>query len=344
MLVSTRDRFKLSDKSLDYSPALDGLRAMAALMIVLYHARMPGLSGGFLAVDVFFVLSGYLITCVLMKGYRVSRKLDYCNFLARRVRRLLPALWLFLSVYIIVSLFLFTDQEVTKHIKDAIFSAFYVINYTSAYWEPVAILGHMWTLSVEMQFYLVWPLLIFLLVRVNMKLALLILVLLYLTATAGRWWAGDVFPNVWDVYVRTHTHCSGLILGGVLAVWNRRIHSSWGWLGLLLIVFSVTFFSAYWAGTVRYGFTVAEIGAALIILSQPAWLGNRSFAWLGVMSYGVYLWHYLFIKIVGEYDLAWEVTAVIAGGMGLLCAIISYYCLEIRFHRRNVSARTEKSE
>lgn len=331
----------LSNNAFQYSPSLDGLRALSALVIVLYHAKMPGLTGGFLAVDVFFVLSGYLITSLLVAECRTKGALDYRRFFTRRLKRLLPAMWVFLAVYLLVSFFIFTDNTPTKHIKDALFSALYLVNYTSSYFEPVAALGHMWTLSVEMQFYLVWPLVILLLVRFKPEAALLALVLLYISATAGRWWAGELLSNPWDVYVRTHTHCSGLILGAVLALWKKRIPPYWGWVGFLVIAFAMTFYSSHWLGTVRYGFTVVEVGAALVLLSQPAWLGSRFLVWLGTMSYGVYLWHYLFVQIARQYDLEWGVTALMAGVMGLLCACISYYFIESRFYKRRVSAKSQ---
>lgn len=318
-----------------YSPSLDGLRAIAALIIVFYHAKPPSLSGGFFGVDVFFVLSGFLITRLLIVEHAAAGRIDYAAFMSRRLRRLAPALWLFLLVYLVVAPLVFIETPWLKHARDAGWSAVYLVNYASSLSTGVSILGHIWSLAVEMQFYLLWPLLLGVLLRFPRHVVIGAMVLLFVCATAWRWWAAENFGNVWDFYVRADTRASGfLLLGCLLGYLNCQINVRWAWPACLILAFAMTFYSTHWLASARYGFTLAEIGAALLIMSQPAWLGNRILVWIGTLSYGLYLWHYLFMRILREWGWEWPEIIVIGGVLGLLAAALSYYFVEQRFYRR----------
>ncbi|MEY1662598.1 acyltransferase family protein [Isoalcanivorax beigongshangi] len=325
----------------DHMPSLDGLRALSALLIVLYHAKMPYFSGGYLAVDIFFVLSGFLITRLLLGESVRTGRIDYRAFMVRRIRRLLPALWMMLLVYVLVSGFLFTYSPWRHHLRDALWSAIYGVNYATVWGDKVATLGHMWSLAVEMQFYLVWPLLFMGLRTLPLAMQQLAVLLLYISATLWRAWLADYSDDIWGFYVRTDAHCSGLLLGAFLALWERRIPEVIGWLGVLLLAFAMTFFSTQWLPAAQYGFTLAELGAALIILSQPRWLSGAAWTWLAGMSYGLYLWHYPVMEALRGLGLSWWFVALIGGSVGLLCAIASQHWLEQRFYssrRRSASA------
>ncbi|WP_202966526.1 acyltransferase family protein [Isoalcanivorax pacificus] len=330
--------------SMRYSPGLDGLRAIAALIIVFYHAKVPSLSGGFFGVDIFFVLSGYLITRLLVAEHEQAGRIDYRAFMVRRLRRLAPALWVFLLVYMLVAPLIFIETPWQKHAQDAGWSAIYLVNYAASLSAGVAVLGQVWSLAVEMQFYLLWPLLLVVLLRFRHRGVICSLILLYMLATAWRWWAAENFPNLWDFYVRADTRASGLLLGCLLGYLNCRINARWAWPAFLLLAFSMTFYSTHWLPTARYGFTLAEIGAALLILAQPAWLGSRLLVWIGNLSYGLYLWHYLFMRILREWGWEWPETLLVGGGLGLLAAMISYRFVERRFYRRSAKSRTEVQE
>ena len=182
-----------------HMPALDGIRALAATLIVFYHAGLPGLPGGYLAVDVFFVLSGFLITRILL-GSLARERFSYRQFCQRRLYRLWPALLVFLTAYLVTAPLLFDHSPFSKHLRDVLVTAGYVVNYASVLSEPTAMLGHVWTLAVEMQFYLLWPLVVMLLVRLPRRLALLVLVMLFVLATANRWWQATP-DNPWGFYV-----------------------------------------------------------------------------------------------------------------------------------------------
>lgn len=327
--------------AVSYNPALDGMRALAALIIVIYHARLPGLSGGFFGVDVFFVLSGYLITRLLIAEHDRSGRIQLVRFISRRLRRLLPALVLMLAVYLLTSPWVFSSVSTGKHFRDVLLTVFYVVNYASFLGGPVSVLGHVWTLAVEMHFYLLWPLVLLGILRLPRGIAIAAIALLYLLVTAWRWWGAENFDHLWAFYVRTDTHCSGLVLGCLLGYLNMTIHRNWAWLGLLILAFAMTFFSTVWLPAARYGFTIAESGAAMLLLAQPVWLGGVLLAWLGRMSYGLYLWHYPIMRAMRDWvgTDQWLLVLAVGGALGLLGAVLSYYLVETRFYRPAFAAR-----
>lgn len=317
-----------------YSPALDGIRALAALIVVVHHARVPGSPGGFFGVDVFFVLSGYLITRLLLVEQEREGCLRLGRFLVRRLRRLVPALLLVLAVYLLLAPWVFPDVMFSKHFRDAVLTAFYVVNYAAYLGGFVSELAHVWSLAVEMHFYLLWPIVLLVILRLPRTWAIVVIVSLYMTATAWRWWGAENFAHMWSFYVRTDTHCSGLLLGCLLGYMNIMLHRYWAAAGLLILAFAITFFSTMWMPTARYGFTIAELGAALLLLAQPSWLGWGLLAWLGRMSYGLYLWHYPVMRALRDWvgGEHWLFILVVGGGLGLLGAMMSYYFVERRFY------------
>lgn len=323
----------------NHIPALDGIRALAALMVVLYHAKLPGLPGGYMAVDVFFVLSGFFITRILLRDLS-QNGLSYQQFCTRRLYRLWPALLLFLMVYLLTAPLVFERISVYKHLRDALFTASYLVNYASVFSEGTAVLGHVWTLAVEMQFYLLWPLVILLLVRLPKRLTLVVLLALFLLTTANRWLQATP-DNPWGFYVRTDARISGLILGSLLAFSHLKIRQGWAILGLLLLAFVMTFYSTQWIPSARYGFTIAELGAALLVMSQPVWLGGRFWHWLATLSYGWYLWHYYFMIMLQNYGVSWEYTLLTGGLGGLLAAWLSYTLLEKRLYQPSYKRASE---
>ena len=152
--------------SLSYMPGLDGLRAVAVVAVIIYHANKSWLTGGFLGVEVFFVISGYLITLLLITESEQNDRISFRQFWLRRARRLLPALWtLLLGVCTYASLFM--RDELGKLRGDVIAAFVYGFNWfkiwaKSSYFDAAQVdpLRHLWSLAVEEQFYLVWPLLI----------------------------------------------------------------------------------------------------------------------------------------------------------------------------------------
>lgn len=322
-----------------YSPSLDGIRALAALVVVAFHAKVPGFSGGFLGVDVFFVLSGYLITSLIRESY-CKQSFSLLDFYRRRSFRLYPPFLILLTVYVIVAPFAFPCLDFERHLRDALLSGLYLADYARTWGMPLAVLNHTWSLAIEAQFYFVWPFIVIALCRVPPQTAVTALFVLFLVATTWRWWGYFNFRDPWLIYDRADTHCSGLILGALVAFSCWRAPRGAGVVGLLCIALCV--FSSKWRAfdTAVIGFTAAELATALVIIAQPAWLGGALVAWLGKMSYGLYLWHYPVIRWMRSE--AWDWPEIFLGGLvfGLTCSALSFYYVESRFRRPRLSLAT----
>lgn len=146
--------------------SLDGLRALAAVAVIFFHAgEDTPLSGGFLGVDVFFVLSGYLITSILLRERSFTGRIDTLRFYGRRFVRLMPALVFLLAVYVIAAPLMWPSMSRSEHIGHALVAGFYLSDYGYALWRIPEFLRHTWSLSVEEHFYLLWPPVLVLLLR-----------------------------------------------------------------------------------------------------------------------------------------------------------------------------------
>ncbi len=346
---------------LGYLPALDGLRAVAVLAVLLYHSYdLRMFRGGFLGVDVFFVLSGYLITCVLVSGHRNAGRIDLRNFWIRRARRLLPALFLVLGITCAYTA-LFLPDEAARLRTDALASLGYVTNWhlifgDQSYFQTIgrpSMVQHLWSLAVEEQFYLLWPLLlaggfalfgrrrrrlVFGVVAAAGASTLLMALLYDPTADPSR------------VFYGTDTHASGLLLGAALAfVWPAwRLTTKTGkhapllldlvglaGLGGLLWCFqNVSEFDTglYHGGYFAFGLMVTVlVGVAVHPAARlmPLMLGNGPIRWIGIRSYGIYLWHWPVYQITRpELDVPVRGAPLLALRVGIT---VSLAALSYRF-------------
>jgi peptidoglycan/LPS O-acetylase OafA/YrhL len=313
-------------RSQRYMPGLDGLRAVAVLAVVAYHLGLGWAPGGLLGVGVFFTLSGYLITDLLL-GQRNNGGVRLGEFWLRRARRLLPALFLVLIVVTIwVSL---TDRSQLGEVRGQVWAAsIYVSNWWQIFqhvsyfarFGPPSPLNHLWSLAVEEQFYLVWPWLLLLglhfvrerkrPVRIHPRLAAVTLALAVASAVEMAVLYHPAFDSS-RVYDGTDTRAFGLLFGAALAmVWPsrqltthitpraRQILDLVGVVGLVTIVVLVWRTNQYSAFPYRGGMVVLSVATVLAVaaLAHPATrvgvaLGWGPLRWLGVRSYGIYLWH-----------------------------------------------------
>ena len=338
-----------------YLPGLDGLRAVAVIAVIFYHANHSWLEGGFLGVEVFFVISGYLITLLLVAESQRTGTINLREFWLRRARRLLPALWTLL-VGITVYVSLFKRNELGTLRGDVLAGFFYISNWFqihtgSSYFSAFAPLRHLWSLSVEEQFYLIWPLLMFVLLKLSRRRLPLIGLCFFLSAvgiavlTAVMYRTGPI-SNATDtanqyftflgrdvaridfVYLSTITRASGLFLGAALGVWWRPWYISQariaqrsvlvdvvGVLGLVSLAFMAWRFTNVVTGAetgshgydllYRGGFFLVALATVAVIaaVTHPSTflgrvvLGNKVFVWLGVRSYGLYLYHWPIFQI-----------------------------------------------
>ena len=319
-----------SPRGIRYIPAIDGLRAVAVIAVLLYHLGISWIPGGFLGVDLFFVISGYVITRLLLDSIQRSGGLDLRAFYIARIRRLLPPL-LFMIITTALFVSLWAPDTIKRFLTDAPFSIFGAMNWWlvfrhTDYFEAIGrppLLQHTWSLGVEAQFYLLWPLILLLVLRFLGKnkipgtalliacfsgLSLLILSLRVDSANAAQ---------VSHVYFGTDTHSIGLFLGAALAVkWvpqnlseevNKKAQDfidGIGIFGFLGILAAFLFINESDPTLYKLAFPLAGIFGCAIITSvvHPASrfapiLSSRFMVWVGERSYAIYLWHWIIFQI-----------------------------------------------
>jgi peptidoglycan/LPS O-acetylase OafA/YrhL len=310
-----------------YMPGLDGLRAIAVLAVIAYHLNPARAPGGLLGVGVFFTLSGYLITDLLLGQRAAVGSLRLGDFWLRRARRLLPALFLMLAV--VVAWVTLLDRSLLPGLRGDVLAA---VGYVSNWWNiireasyfarfgPPPPLDHLWSLAVEEQFYLIWPWLLWLGLRYlpgRYTLAALTLAGAALSAAAmALIYQPGVDPT--RVYEGTDTRAFGLLIGAALAmVWpsrelrtdrinlrGRLLMDGAGVVGLVVIGLLIWRTSEYSPFLYNGGIVLLSVATVLLLtaLVHPAsWLGVAvgwsPLRWLGVRSYGIYLWHYPIIVL-----------------------------------------------
>jgi peptidoglycan/LPS O-acetylase OafA/YrhL len=303
---------------LPFLPAIDGLRALAVIAVLLYHAGQTWIPGGFLGVEMFFVISGYLITSLLLAEWDQHGRVDFKSFWLRRVRRLFPALFVLLVVVVGWSV-VFLPTEVAALRGDVLSTAGYVNNWYQifshkSYFESVgrpSLLRHMWSLAVEEQFYLVWPLAFSLLMMRLRPRLVLFLILTAALASIGLM-AALYQPNTDPsrVYYGTDTRAAGLLLGVALAyLWRpgRLVTRAGGGIldavGLTALVTLGACFACineFEPFLYRGGFSLTGLATAALLavaVHPRVRLVPRVFSWgllrwVGLRSYGIYLWHF----------------------------------------------------
>ena len=225
--ASGRPSVEADRQTLGHLRGLDGMRAIAVLAVVVYHAGLGGLSGGFLGVEVFFVISGFLITALLLAEHRTTGRIDPIGFWIRRARRLLPALFFLLAATLAFAVLVVPD-EIARLRGDAIAAIAYVTNWhliagDQSYFESIgrpSLFVHLWSLAIEEQFYLLWPIVLGAVLLAGRRVALVMTVL---GAAGSAMWLALQFDPASDpsrVYYGTDTRLTGLLVGAALAfVW-----------------------------------------------------------------------------------------------------------------------------
>jgi peptidoglycan/LPS O-acetylase OafA/YrhL len=344
---------------------LDGLRAIAVLAVMLFHADLAFARGGYLGVDLFFVISGFLITGLLAGESADRGRIDLTSFYWRRAKRLLPASWTMTAAAILAAALLAPDA-LPRLRWDALASLFYVTNWEligagKSYFEFVGrqpLLLHLWSLAIEEQFYLLWaPVLLFCLPRFQPRT---IAGGALVAAAAGIGWMALSatrmgYPETGDptrLYFGTDTHGFGLLIGAALGLlWRpERLKTRLtmpeqegvfiaGGIALTASMTCFTFVDEARTWLYPWGFVVSAAVSATLIMAAThpgggfgRFLDNRPMRWIGERSYGLYLWHWpIYMLTRPDLDLSWSPNAVLALRFGLtfLVAGLSYRFVEM---------------
>lgn len=340
-----------------YRPALDGLRAISVLVIIAFHLPIPQLQGAFLGVNVFFVVSGYLITRLLLIEHDAWGRLDLLGFYARRVRRLLPALLVLVCILCLSFPALMGEKTAATFRGDALSSLFYVANWRmiltgQSYFEAFGAASpfrHLWTLGIEEQFYLLFPVLLIVAVRLFGHRVGAILLIGAVAIASAIEMALVVSPaDVSRAYYGTDTRIQDLLVGAVLALVLQRyarpcsprarvaVRASAAIGGAVCLV-------AFWvvrpdAAFFRGGFLAFDLSVAAVVLHIEWWPRSRMgavlatpvLAWVGRMSYGLYLWHWPVIVVLAAKgaSLPGPVVKNLAVALTFALAAASHYYIE----------------
>jgi peptidoglycan/LPS O-acetylase OafA/YrhL len=358
--VTTQRAGGAPTRRLGHIPAFDGLRGVMLIVVVVAHMYFfiphQGLlliPGGTVALDSFFVLSGFLITTLLLREQQGKGKVKAGKFYQRRALRLLPALIFLLIVHWIYSYIVGLSQPLER--SSLLSIIFYYANYKSALGPqsfvggaPFALgLGHLWSLSVEEQFYFVWPVVVILVLGVKRRLSIVVTVLVAIIAfeTVYRWVGyhniGDFFP----LFARTDYRADAMLWGALLAhLWirdkepKRYVHIA-AWFAAAFMFWVL--FTVQENGPFLYkgGLTLVDLSCFILVLAilQGRWFGTHLFKWkpfvmLGTVSYGVYLWHVPVFIAVWTHTKGWDWPPQVALALAITAffTAISWFLLEKR--------------
>lgn len=316
-------------RRLNYRPEIDGLRALAVIPVILFHAGFDVAKGGFVGVDIFFVISGYLISSIIMDESRAGC-FSIVNFYERRVRRIIPALLFMLTACLPAAWLLLTPQEMAGFAKSLIsvclFSSNIYFSETSGYFDSASELKpllHTWSLAVEEQFYLFFPFLLTLLLRKGERRALQVLIALTLASILFANWALSRYPSA--AFYLLPTRAWELFIGSFAAFYldgsprrGRIADEAFGAAGLVLILYAILAFDRQTPFPGFYALA-PTLGAALIIIFARGdtlvgkLLGAKSIVTIGLLSYSAYLWHQPLLAFARNIQFGGLTTSAAAG-------------------------------
>ena len=353
-----------------FRPDIQGMRAIAVALVVLNHAGVPGLGGGYVGVDVFFVISGFLITGLLIHEAERTGGVSIPRFYVRRARRILPAAMLTLVSIDIAAYVLTNFVRAKETLNASVWTAFFAANFHFAHLatnyfdrtQPPSPFLHYWSLAVEEQFYLVWPALLALTLLVALRLrrsptTTLTVVAAVITIASLAWSIHDTTADPYGAYFSPFARGWELGLGALLALATgqlsripRTIRAVAGWVGCALIAYAAVAFSAATAFP-SYAALAPTVGVGLLIIagvaSLPDWapasfISTAPFTWVGDRSYALYLWHWPILIIAAEYaghSLSLKENLMLIA-LAIAISAISYTLVENPLRQRRWTGRT----
>jgi peptidoglycan/LPS O-acetylase OafA/YrhL len=339
-----------------YRAEIDGLRAVAVISVILFHAGFSLLSGGYVGVDVFFVISGYLITTIVLDDIE-SKNFSLSQFYDRRARRILPALICVVAVSTIVAYYTLMPSDLVAFGKSVISIPLFISNIL--FWSERGYFGaatelkplvHTWSLAVEEQFYLVFPPLVFFILKYFKRRLLLIICASLATSLVLSWYLTRIhfetafflpFARAWE-----------LLVGAVVSIWRRKnpisasqYNGAMSLAGLVLIFYSLVFFTSDTAFP-GVAAVIPVAGTALILWSSSDgnWthklLSQKPLTYVGLASYSLYLWHQPTFAFMRQFGLEknWMVIGIF---ISALLATVSYHFVEKPFRNRHKLTKKE---
>ena len=343
---------------MDYRREIDGLRALAVLPVILFHAGFETFSGGFVGVDVFFVISGYLITTIILAELEQG-KFSIVNFYERRARRILPALFLVMLVCIPFAWLWLLPGDMKNFSQSLVAVSFFASNILfwreSDYFDTAAELKpllHTWSLAVEEQYYVLFPIFLMLFWRLGKRSILVMLGLVFVASLAVAEWAAYARPAA--AFYLLPTRGWELLIGAFAAFYlskaNRKefgkaVGEIGGWVGVALILYAVFAYSKATPFPGLYAL-VPTLGTVLVILfatqqtTVGKFVGNKAFVGIGLISYSAYLWHQPLFAFARHRSLTEPSHTVflVLSVLALALAYLSWRYVEAPFRKRgNVS-------
>src|SRR6056300_196296 len=348
---------------LTYRPEIDGLRAIAVGAVIFYHAQIAILGhqpfkGGFIGVDIFFVISGYLITSIILKELVTTGSFSFKHFYERRIRRILPALLFVMLVslpfawmYLLPSSFIDFSKSILYSLG---FSSNFYFWYSGQQYGAGSGLSkpflHTWSLSVEEQFYILFPIVLLMTFKYFRKYLIYILILGFVLSLGLADWGSRNHPSASFYFL--HTRMWELIVGSILAYFeitnghrskNKILNSILPGIGLFLIILTIIFFKLHFIHPSLYSLP-AIVGTCLII-----WFSNKDeiitkilstklFVGIGLISYSLYLWHYPIFAFAMVKDILQEtiISKILLILIAFFLSVLSYYYIERPFRNRKL--------
>lgn len=340
-----------------YRPDIQGLRGVAIALVVLLHAGITGFEGGFVGVELFFVLSGYVVTESLLRTPTDTFRANLGTFYKKRVMRIVPTATLVILVTLFAAYFLLGPAFNDDILKDATWSAYFAENFrlidTGANYFIAgldkSLLNHFWYLAIEQQYYLVFPIVFFALYKFSNRTVMSVFLIASIAASA--WYSIYLTSaDATSAYYSPYTRVWELSLGALLALIPARfamaspklLNTFLALAGLSLIVFSAATFTSRnpYPGFLAW---VPAIGTALLLWANEnshrygsvSWLSWRPLRYLGDISYPLYLWHFVWLTLPSQLPEPlvgwWWLPLELLGAIG--CAIASHHLIEQRLRR-----------
>ena len=353
-----------STQSLEYIPAFDGLRAFAVSMVLLFHAgwKIDGIrigQGGFIGVDVFFVLSGFLITRVLLRQVAQEGKIDFKKFYINRLLRLFPALLVVSTVFGFITLVFLSHPVFHSTLYEIFYSLTYTSNWVKAYHlHLMPFFGHTWSLSIEEQYYLIWPIILYCIQTKipTVRIQLLIVSICIVTIFMHKYTLYYSESTPARLYNGLDTRLDSLLFGSLLGMsYNKLIRIfesvrncySNVFFTIQILCVAILFIACFafsqhdnYLLSITYHSVLISSGVLIIsfcvknggIISRI--MASQPLVQVGILSYGIYLWHLPIFRLMGHINIFNRFQILILGtSIAIISAGLSYYLVERYFLR-----------